>query len=92
MTPARELTRALDEIVWAVNPEHDTLDSLGNYLGKFAQDYLGPLSASAVVWIYPPNSRRGPSRRKSATTCSSPSKRLYTTLSNMPPLPKSASP
>ena len=39
----REMTRAMDEIVWAVNPEHDTLDSVGNYLGKFAQDYLGSL-------------------------------------------------
>jgi len=37
---ARELTRAMDEIVWAVNPEHDSLDSLAIYLGKFAQDYL----------------------------------------------------
>jgi signal transduction histidine kinase len=37
---ARELTRAMDEIVWAVNPTHDTLDSLAGYLGKFAQDYL----------------------------------------------------
>lgn len=37
---ARELTRALDEIVWAVNPKHDTLESLAGYLGKFAQDYL----------------------------------------------------
>lgn len=40
---SRELTRAMDEIVWAVNPQHDTLDSLANYLGKFAQDFLGPL-------------------------------------------------
>ena len=38
---ARELTRAMDEIVWAVNPQHDTLDSLASYLGKFAQDYVG---------------------------------------------------
>ena len=38
---ARELTRAMDEIVWAVNPEHDTLDSLVNYLEQFAQDFLG---------------------------------------------------
>jgi len=37
---ARELTRALDEIVWAVNPKHDTLESLAGYLGKFAEDYL----------------------------------------------------
>ena len=41
---SRELTRALDEIVWAVNPEHDTLDSLGSYLGKFAQDFLGSIT------------------------------------------------
>jgi signal transduction histidine kinase/ligand-binding sensor domain-containing protein len=37
---ARELTRAMDEIVWAVNPKHDTLESLVNYLQKFAQDFL----------------------------------------------------
>ncbi|MGA3179183.1 MAG: two-component regulator propeller domain-containing protein [Verrucomicrobiota bacterium] len=37
---ARELTRTMDEIVWAINPQHDSLDSLANYLGKFAQDYL----------------------------------------------------
>ena len=37
---ARELTRSMDEIVWAVNPRHDSLDSLAVYLGKFAQDYL----------------------------------------------------
>lgn len=40
---SRELTRAMDEIVWAVNPQHDTLDSLASYLGKFAQDFVGPL-------------------------------------------------
>ena len=37
---SRELTRAMDEIVWAVNPHHDTLDSLASYLGNFAQEYL----------------------------------------------------
>ena len=37
---ARDLTHALDEIVWAVNPKHDTLDSLAAYLGTFAQDFL----------------------------------------------------
>jgi signal transduction histidine kinase/ligand-binding sensor domain-containing protein len=39
-TTARELTRAMDEIVWAVNPQHDSLDSLASYLGKYGQDYL----------------------------------------------------
>ncbi|HEU5077970.1 MAG TPA: two-component regulator propeller domain-containing protein [Opitutaceae bacterium] len=37
---ARELTRSLDEIVWAVDPHHDTLESLARYIGKFAQDFL----------------------------------------------------
>ena len=37
---ARETTRVLDEIVWAVNPANDTLDSLANYLCKHTQEYL----------------------------------------------------
>jgi signal transduction histidine kinase/ligand-binding sensor domain-containing protein len=41
---ARELTQAMDEIVWAVNPQHDTLDSLVSYLGGFAQEFLSTAS------------------------------------------------
>jgi signal transduction histidine kinase/ligand-binding sensor domain-containing protein len=37
---ARDLTRAMDEIVWAVNPRHDTLESLTNYIARFAHDFL----------------------------------------------------
>jgi signal transduction histidine kinase/ligand-binding sensor domain-containing protein len=37
---ARELTRSMDEIVWAVSPRHDTLEGLATYLEKFAQDWL----------------------------------------------------
>lgn len=37
---ARETTRVLDEIVWAVNPSNDTLESLANYICKYAQEYL----------------------------------------------------
>jgi signal transduction histidine kinase/ligand-binding sensor domain-containing protein len=37
---ARDLTGAMDEIVWAVNPRHDTLDSLTNYIARFAHDFL----------------------------------------------------
>jgi signal transduction histidine kinase/ligand-binding sensor domain-containing protein len=37
---ARDLTRAMDEIVWAVNPRYDTLEGLAGYLEKFAQDLL----------------------------------------------------
>ena len=37
---ARETTKALDEIVWAVNPSNDTLDGLINYICKYAQEYF----------------------------------------------------
>ena len=37
---ARETTRSLDEIVWAVNPANDTLEGLTNYACKYAQDYF----------------------------------------------------
>jgi signal transduction histidine kinase/ligand-binding sensor domain-containing protein len=37
---AREATKAMDEIVWAVNPKHDSLESLASYLEKFAIDFL----------------------------------------------------
>lgn len=36
----RDLTRSLDEIVWAVNPQHDTLDSFAEYLSSYAQRFL----------------------------------------------------
>jgi signal transduction histidine kinase len=38
---AREMTGALDEIVWAIDPRHDTLESLIRYMGRFAQELLG---------------------------------------------------
>ena len=37
---ARDTTRSLDEIVWAVNPANDTLEGLVNYVCKYAQDYF----------------------------------------------------
>ena len=37
---ARQTTRALDEIVWAVNPSNDTLEGLTTYACKYAQEYL----------------------------------------------------
>jgi signal transduction histidine kinase/ligand-binding sensor domain-containing protein len=37
-TAAREITRRLDEIVWAVSPRHDTLEALVAYIGKMATD------------------------------------------------------
>jgi len=35
-----ELMQAMDEIVWAVNPKNDSLDSLLSYLCDFAVEYL----------------------------------------------------
>jgi ligand-binding sensor domain-containing protein/signal transduction histidine kinase len=37
---AREMAQSLDEIVWAVNPEHDTLEGLVEYLSQSADDFL----------------------------------------------------
>lgn len=35
------LVRTLDEIVWAVNPRHDSLVSLAEYLSAYTRDFLG---------------------------------------------------
>jgi signal transduction histidine kinase len=37
---ARALTHEMDEVVWAVNPRTDTLESLVTYLNDFAQERL----------------------------------------------------
>jgi signal transduction histidine kinase/sugar lactone lactonase YvrE len=37
---ARDTTRVLDEIVWAVNPANDTLEGLMTYICKYTQEYL----------------------------------------------------
>lgn len=39
---ARQAIKALDEIVWAVNPRNDTLPHMLDYAGQFAVDYLRP--------------------------------------------------
>ena len=37
---SRELMRSMEEVVWAVNPEHDTFDALANYLSNYGQGFL----------------------------------------------------
>lgn len=37
---ARDMVTALDEIVWAVNPKHDSVASLATYFCQFAQHFL----------------------------------------------------
>lgn len=39
---SREMTRALDEIVWAVNPANDTLEKLISFASEFAREILAP--------------------------------------------------
>jgi signal transduction histidine kinase/ligand-binding sensor domain-containing protein len=38
---AREVTDSLDDIVWAVNPRHDSLPDLVSRIGRFAAELLG---------------------------------------------------
>jgi signal transduction histidine kinase/ligand-binding sensor domain-containing protein len=37
-----DMVMALDEIVWAVNPRNDSVNSLGGYLCRYAQSFLEP--------------------------------------------------
>jgi len=39
-TTSRELLKALDEIVWAVNPQNDSLEHLAAYLCQYAREYF----------------------------------------------------
>jgi signal transduction histidine kinase len=39
-TRSRDMVSALDEIVWAMNPKHDSLESLGSYLCLYADRFL----------------------------------------------------
>ena len=39
---AQDMVLAMDQIVWAVNPQNDSLDALARYLGEFAEEFLEP--------------------------------------------------
>jgi len=39
---AREAVRAMDAIVWAVNPRNDSLDHFANYVSQFAEEFFRP--------------------------------------------------
>jgi signal transduction histidine kinase len=43
-TVAREVARDLNAIVWAVNPHHDSTDSLAAYIFQYAKRYLDTAS------------------------------------------------
>lgn len=46
---AHALVGALDEIVWAVNPRHDTLASLADYLSATASDFVSAAGCSLRI-------------------------------------------
>jgi ligand-binding sensor domain-containing protein/signal transduction histidine kinase len=48
---SRELLKALDEIVWAVNPRNDTLEHLAAYLCQYAREYFQDTSVECDVSI-----------------------------------------
>lgn len=48
---ARDLVASLDEIVWAVDPGNDSLESLANYIARYASEFCadGPLSCDLII-------------------------------------------
>jgi signal transduction histidine kinase len=39
---AKEMVLTMDQIVWAVNPQNDSLEALARYLADFAEEFLEP--------------------------------------------------
>jgi signal transduction histidine kinase len=46
-----DITVTLDAVVWAVNPQHDTLDGLANYLTRFSQEFFAGTEISCELNI-----------------------------------------
>jgi signal transduction histidine kinase len=54
---SRALVKALDEIVWVVDPARDTLASMVRYLASYVEEYLAGMNITCRVQI--PNSFNG---------------------------------
>lgn len=48
-----DLLKSLDEIVWAVNPQNDTLENLAAYLGYYVTEYLHATTVECKINIPP---------------------------------------
>jgi signal transduction histidine kinase len=48
---SRQVLQSLDEIVWAVNPQNDTLEHVASYVGQYAQDYFQDTSVECALEI-----------------------------------------
>jgi len=46
---AQKTIQSLDEIVWAINPRHDSLESFANYLSQFAQQHMSLAGVRCVL-------------------------------------------
>lgn len=46
---ARETIQSMDEIVWAVNPQNDTLREMADYLVYFTDDFLRPTGIACTL-------------------------------------------
>lgn len=55
-TSSHALVQQLDEIVWAVDPENDTLDDLATYISQFATEFLAdsPIRLRMKIPAIPP--------------------------------------
>jgi len=50
---ARGLLSTMDEILWAVNPQRDTLRDFAAFVCKYAQEYLGPTKIQCLFEVGP---------------------------------------
>src|SRR5215469_11403513 len=50
---SREVLHSLDEIVWAVNPQNDTLEHVASYIGQYAEDYFNMTGIQCELNIPP---------------------------------------
>jgi signal transduction histidine kinase/ligand-binding sensor domain-containing protein len=48
-----DMTITMDELVWAVNPQHDTLDGLANYLLRYTQEFFAGTNVRCEFSIPP---------------------------------------
>ena len=77
---SREVLHSLDEIVWAVNPQNDTLEHVASYLGQYAHDYFQmtgieceldfPSAVAASAGVIPCAASFVPCRARGADTIS----------------------
>jgi len=48
---ARRTIQSMDEIVWAISPKHDTLESLANYLSQFSLEHLSLANVRCLLTV-----------------------------------------